>query len=140
MHMAFPLDLAQKLIGLALEKGRRDFARPIVVAVCDENGFLVALARQENAPLRSIQISQSKAYTAVRMGMNTAALLAKLQKENLSLAYYCDPNMTAMPGGTLLKRTDGTILGAIGISGLAPHEDVAVTEYVAGLLAAGEIR
>ncbi len=138
--MAFSLDLAQKLVGLALEKGKQDYARPFVVAVCDENGFLVAFARTDNGPIRSIQISQSKAYTAVRLGMNTDALLAKIQKENLSLAYYCDPNLTALPGGTILKKADGTIIGAIGVSGLAPYEDQAITEHVAARLAAGEIR
>ncbi len=63
------LDVAQKLVNLAVEKGTKDFGRPICVSVCDANGDLIAFGRGIGSPLRSIRISQQKAYTAVRMGV-----------------------------------------------------------------------
>ena len=127
------LELAANYLERAMNKARQDFGRPICVAICDPAGFLIAFARMEGAPLRSIQISQSKAYTAVRMGVSTDALLARLKKEGIEIGYFCDPLMTALPGGNLLKNSAGTLLGAIGISGLAATEDQVITEYVAEL-------
>lgn len=134
---ALTFNLAKTLLDRALAKAKQDFDRPICVAICDPAGFLLAFARGENAPLRSIQISQSKAYTAVRMGVSTDAVLARLRKENIDLAYFCDPLMTALPGGNLLKDVSGTILGAIGVSGLTSSEDQNITEYVAELVRTG---
>lgn len=127
------LELAANYLERAMNKARQEFGRPVCVAICDPSGFLIAFARMEGAPLRSIQISQSKAYTAVRMGVSTDAFLARLKKEGIEIGYFCDPLMTALPGGNLLKNAAGTLLGAIGISGLAATEDQVITEYVAEL-------
>jgi glc operon protein GlcG len=126
-------DVAKNYLDQAMAKARQDFNRPICVAICDPSGFLLAFARMEGAPLRSIQISQSKAYTAVRMGVSTDAFLARLRKENIEIGYFCDPLMTALPGGNLLKDAAGTLLGAVGISGLAASEDQVITEFIAEL-------
>ncbi len=126
-------DVAKTYLDHAIAKARLDFNRPICVAICDPSGFLLAFARMEGAPLRSIQISQSKAYTAVRMGVSTDAFLARLRKDNIEIGYFCDPLMTALPGGNLLKDAAGTLLGAVGISGLAASEDQVITEFIAEL-------
>ena len=128
------IDMAKTYLDRAMAKAKQDFNRPICIAVCDPSGFLIAFARMEKAPLRSIQISQSKAYTAVRMGVPTDAVLARLRKENIELSYFCDPLMTALPGGNLLKDAAGNVLGGIGISGLTSAEDQTITEHIAELV------
>jgi len=133
------IDCAKVLIEGAIEKAQHDYGRPVSIAICDAYGFLVAFARMADVSLRTIQISQSKAYTASRMESSTDAFLARLRKENLEISNFCDPLYTAVPGGTLLKDRDGNILGAVGISGLAPKEDQCVAEYVAELFRLGEI-
>ncbi len=133
------LETANKCLESALAKAQADFKRPICVSVCDANGFLVAFSRMEGAPIRSIQIAQCKAYTATRMGISTDEFLGRLRSDNVDIGYYCDPLMTALPGGNLLKDNEAAVLGAIGVSGLKPAEDQVVTEHVAqnfaGLLA-----
>ena len=71
------LESAQKILAQAVEKAAKEFGRPISVSVCDKYGFQVAFARMNNAPVRGIEISRRKAYTAVRMGMSTDAFLAR---------------------------------------------------------------
>ena len=93
----------------------------------------------DGAPIRSIQISQSKAYTATRMGIATDEFLGRLRQDNVDIGYYCDPLMTALPGGNLLKDNNGTVVGAVGVSGLKPVEDQVVTEHVAQLHESGEL-
>src|ERR1035437_11111680 len=82
------LEGVQKLIGAAVTKATADFHRPICVSVCDECGFLVAFVRMEGAPLRSIEISQNKAFTAVRMGVATDKFQARLERDHLVASYF----------------------------------------------------
>ena len=125
------LDIARQCVDRAMGRAKQEFRRPICAAVCDPQGFLLAFARMEAAPLRSIQISQSKAYTAVRMGVSTDAVLARLKKEGIEIGYFCDPLFTALPGGSVLKDESGTIIGAIGVSGLTSAEDQLITDFIA---------
>ena len=128
---------ANDLIRAAIEKAAADYSRPICVAICDPAGFLIAFQRAEGAPLRSIAISQGKAYTAARMQANTDAVLERLRRENIALSYFCDERLTALPGGSVIKNAHGAIIGAVGISGLASSEDQEVANHVCLAIAHG---
>lgn len=132
------LEYAKILIGLAGEKAQTEYGRPISIAICDANGFLTAFARMEGAPIRTIQIALGKAYTASRMESSTDSFLARLRAENLEISHFCDPLLTALPGGALLKDANAKVLAAIGISGLAPKEDQCIADYVADICRTGE--
>jgi len=131
------LDQAQALVLGATVKATQDHGRPICVAVCDDRGLLLAFARMDGAPARSVRISQGKAYSAARMGVSTAALLARLHREQIDVGYFCDPELTALPGGSPLKDAGGRLLGAVGVSGLSSAEDQAITDALAAALLAG---
>jgi uncharacterized protein GlcG (DUF336 family) len=128
------LERAQALVQSAMAKATQDHGRPICVAVCDERGCLLAFARMAGAPVRSVRISQGKAYSSARMGVTTEALLARLHREQIEVGYFCDPELTALPGGSPLKDATGRLLGAIGISGLSSAEDQAITDAMAAAL------
>ncbi len=115
--------LAQKAVRQGMEKALADYSRPVCVAVCDGAGNLLAFGRMDDAPLRSIAISTGKAYTACLLGVHTDAFYARLQKEHLLAADFCDPKFTALPGGAVIKDKTGKSLGGIGISGLKAEED-----------------
>jgi uncharacterized protein GlcG (DUF336 family) len=133
---ALTLDRARQLIDQAMARARQEFKRPICVAVCDAAGLLVAFARMEGAPVRSVAISQGKAYSAARMGISTQAVLTRLKNEGIEIGYFCDPALTALPGGSPLKDQAGLLCGAIGVSGLTSAEDQQVTDSVAAQFAA----
>lgn len=132
---ALTLATAHTYLDAAIRKAMDDFKKPICVSICDPQGFLLAFARAEGAPVRSIQISQGKAYTAARMGVTTEALLARLKREDIAVGYFCDPLLTALPGGSPLKNAAGVAIGAAGVSGLTSAEDQSVTDYLAQLAA-----
>ena len=131
------LEQAQRLAAAAMAKATQDYGRPICIAICDARGFLTTFARMEGAPVRSIQIAQGKAYTAARMGVTTEALLARLHREQIEVGYFCDPLLTALPGGSPLKDTAGTVVGAAGVSGLTSAEDQTITDHLAALVRDG---
>ena len=129
------LEHAQACLNVAIEKANKEFKRPICVSVCDSYGYQVAFFRMDKAPIRSIAISQQKAHTATRMGMSTDAFLDRLNTDNIDIRYFCDPLMTALPGGNLLMSKGGEVLGAFGVSGLKPIEDQVITETVSAYFA-----
>jgi uncharacterized protein GlcG (DUF336 family) len=132
MEMSLPV--VQDLIARAVEQAHNEFHRPICAAVCDRYGFLLSFLRMPGAPVRSIAIAQGKAYTAARMGVNTAAFLERLHRENLQPAWFCDPLLTGLPGGVVLKNSAGEVIGAAGISGLAVEEDQIIADTMAAVV------
>lgn len=130
------LERAQALVHSAMAKATQDHGRPICVAVCDDRGLLLAFARMAGAPARGVRIAQGKAYSSARMGTTTEALLARLHREQIEVGYFCDPELTALPGGSPLKDATGKLLGAIGVSGLSSAEDQAITDAMAVALLA----
>jgi len=128
------LGQARECINHAVDKAASEFGRPICVSVCDTYGYQVAFLRMDGAPIRSIAISQQKAHTATRMGMSTDAFLERLRTDKIDIGYFCDPLMTALPGGNLLTTSGGDFLGAVGVSGLKPVEDQVITESVAQMI------
>jgi uncharacterized protein GlcG (DUF336 family) len=68
------------------------------------------------------------------MGVSTEAVLARLKKEGIEIGYFCDPLLTALPGGSVLKDGSGTVVGAIGVSGLTSAEDQLITDGVAAFV------
>ena len=131
-------ECVQKVVAGAVAKANADFQRPICVSVCDESGFLLAFARMEGAPLRSITISQNKAFTAVRMGMPTDKFLARIQQEHWEASYFGE-HLVPLPGGNLFKASNGKVLGAIGVSGLAVNEDQSITEALTEMANSGKL-
>lgn len=131
------LERAQSLLNAAMQKATQDYSRPICIAICDDKGFLLAFGRMAGAPVRSVAISQGKAYSSARMGVTTEAFLARLHREQIEVGYFCDPLLTALPGGSPIKAADGTLVGAAGVSGLTSAEDQTITDFVAARFLAG---
>ena len=135
--MEISLQTVDHLIEKAIEQANSEFKRPVCIAICDPYGFLIAFKRMSNAPIRSIAISQGKAYTAARMGVNTDAFLERLNRENVPASYFCDERLTALPGGAVLKDAAGAIVGGIAVSGLVPYEDQIIANALAALVQQG---
>jgi|ERR1700754_882461 glc operon protein GlcG len=128
------LERAQYLVDHLIAQAREKFGKPVCVAVCDAYGFLIAFARADGTPVRSIALAQQKAYTCTRMGGTTHAFLERLRREDLAIGYFCDPLLTALPGGALLDDGSGRTTGAVGVSGLAPAEDQLLADSGSGVL------
>jgi glc operon protein GlcG len=131
----FGLTQARHLAEQAMAQAGARFNKPICVAIVDHAGFLLAFARQDGAPLRSIQISEGKAYSAARMGVTTQAFYERLQREQIEARYFCDEKLTALAGGAPLKNAAGKLVGAAGISGLTSAEDQEIANLLAEMVA-----
>jgi uncharacterized protein GlcG (DUF336 family) len=132
------LEIARKILDVALAKGVEKKLKPLVVAVLDARGCIKALAAQDGTSLLRSEIAHGKAYGALAMGMGSRALFQRAQEQ----AYFVSAANTLaqgalvpVPGGVLIQDGSGALLGAVGVSGDTSDNDEICA--VAGIEAAG---
>ena len=109
--------------------------RPMVIAVTDEAGNLVAFCRMDGAPLLAIEVAQNKAWTAVSYGIPTHEWYDFIKDDPpLAAGVPVLPRLVILGGGYPLM-VDGDMVGGIGVSGGHYTEDQKVAE--AGISALG---
>ena len=122
--MGIDLDLALKLIEAAKEKAK-EIGVPMVIAVVDGGGNLVAQQRMDGALLVSIDISLNKAYTAVAVKIPTNDLAGVTQSgQALFGIHNADGGRIVIFGGGIPLTQNDEIIGGIGVSGGSVEEDV----------------
>jgi uncharacterized protein GlcG (DUF336 family) len=128
------LDDARRVISAA-EKKAREIGQPMNVAVVDVGGNLVSHIRMDGAWLGSIDISINKAFTARAFDVSTAELSENSQPGQQFFGIHVSNHGRVMifAGGIPLRR-DGSIVGAIGVSGGSGTQDDAVARAGASAL------
>jgi uncharacterized protein GlcG (DUF336 family) len=127
------LEEARRIVDQGLRTAAGDGGQPVVIAVADAQGDLMALARMDGAPVRSVRIAMNKAYTAARVLASTQELAARLRDAGRDVLVYGDPAFTLFPGGTPVRVKDGQVIGAVGISGRSAEDDQALADRIATL-------
>ena len=122
--MNIDLDLALNLIEAAKKKSK-EIGVPMVIAVVDGGGNLVAQQRMDGALLVSVDISRNKAYTAVAVKLPTNDLAAVTQSgQPLFGIHNADGGRIVIFGGGIPLIRNDEIIGGIGVSGGSVEEDV----------------
>lgn len=105
------------------------------IALLDAAAHLKAFARMEGAVLGSIDVSIGKARTSALFQISSDAVWG-----------YCKPGAPApnleasngglmpFPGGLPVIGPDGSIIGAVGVSGGAPSQDLEIAQAAVAAL------
>ncbi len=126
---ALTLAAAQQAVAAGIaEAERRGVA--VSVAVVDAGGVLRAFARMDGAEIAGEVLAVDKAYTAVAHRTATAELgaLAQPGGELFGLQANGRGRYVMFGGGVPVTDADGTVVGAVGVSGAAVVEDIACAE------------
>jgi uncharacterized protein GlcG (DUF336 family) len=113
---------AQKMIAAAVAKANA-LSVPQIVAILDESGLLKGFCRMDGAPLISIEVAQNKAYTAL-LGSPSQDFFNRIKDNPALLAGVPHIPRIVTFGGGLPIRIDGTVVGAIGVSGGSVDQDI----------------
>ncbi|MCB2129522.1 MAG: heme-binding protein [Rhodobacteraceae bacterium] len=102
----------------------------VSVAVVDAGGHLLAFERMDGVAPSTSRIAREKARTSATFRAPTAALEDKIADRAAMLVL---PGAAPLKGGVPLVA-DGNVVGAVGVSGLAPQQDHQVAEAAAARL------
>ena len=105
----------------------------------DAGGHLVAFKREDGSGILRPQIAEGKAWGSLGMGFGGREFARRAQAGGglflNALMAASNGRVMPVPGGVLIRDSDGEIVGAVGISGDTSDKDEACA--IAGIEAAG---
>lgn len=122
------LEGAQRLLDAA-RRHADSLGVDVVLHVCDAAGDVIAMARLDGSPKFSVTVAAKKAWTAAAAGATTAALATDFLDDTALLhgvAGNVDELITV--GGGVPVMIDGSVAGAIGVSGATEQQDHEIAE------------
>ncbi len=103
---------------------------PVTIAVVDNGGNLIAQHKMDNAILASINISFSKAFTAISLKAPTHELAKDIQPNSHLYGLQHTNNNYCFLGGGFPIIKDSVVIGAIGVSGGTVKQDIEIATSV----------
>lgn len=116
---AITLEFAKKIAEAAEQKAAEN-NWPVAIAVVDEGGQLVYLARRDGTQFGSIEVSIRKAVTAAAFKRPTKVFEDAVAGGRMALLGL--PGALPLEGGLPLY-VDGKVIGAVGVSGVTAQQD-----------------
>jgi uncharacterized protein GlcG (DUF336 family) len=98
----------------------------VSIAIVDSGANLVMLQRLDNAQLASVRLAEQKARTAVEFRRPTRLLEDAVAGGGVGLRVLTFGASLAEGGVPIMA--DGRIIGGIGVSGVASHQDAQVAQ------------
>ncbi|MBW8904484.1 MAG: heme-binding protein [Betaproteobacteria bacterium] len=124
------LEDCKKITAAAEAEARRNNWN-VCIAILDDGGHLLHLARMDGATPANSRIAVEKGRTAAETRRSTANWQERVAKRTELLRM---PGVTPVQGGLPIV-VDGTCVGGVGISGVQSHEDEQIA--AAGIKALG---
>lgn len=113
-----------------------DGGQGAAAAVVDDHGELIAFVRTDGCPLPSVTNAINKAFTAAREGKPSRAIGNAARAEDFPITNFGDLRYTGWGGGVPIV-VDGTVVGALGVSGLPEADDIELAREGVAVLDAG---
>lgn len=137
MSATITLEIAQRAIATAIAHGLErgcNFSASIV----DDKGREIASARSDKAGWFTIGVARAKARTAAGFGRDTEMIAGTREQWPDVFDLAADQlgfRATTLPGGLVIRHED-VLIGAIGVSGALPEQDVEAATAAIGTVVA----
>lgn len=131
------LAAARTIVDAALAHAREKKMKPLAVVVLDDRGALKAAAAEDGTSLKRSEIAHGKAFGGLALGIGSRSLnaMAIARPHFMAAATHAVGSLVPVPGGAIIKSANGSVIGAIGISGDTSDNDEAAA--IEGVKAAG---
>ena len=110
-----------KTISLAAEQEAAKNGWAVTVVILDQAGLPVSLHRMNDAAISSMEIARQKAWSAI--GFKRPTKVFEEQLANGRIGVLRLQGVIPVEGGIPLALPDGSIIGAIGVSGVTSVQD-----------------
>jgi uncharacterized protein GlcG (DUF336 family) len=125
------LSAANCIADKAMEKGKELKFAPLTVVVLDAGGQIKVVKRDDGSSLLRFEIAMGKAWGTLGMGFGGREIARRAVKQAgfySALSDMSGGRMVPVPGGVLIK-SDGEIIGTVGISGDTSDNDETCAVY-----------
>ena len=132
------LETARTIIAKARAHAGTAGFKPMTVVVLDAGGHVVAVEREDGSSMKRFEIGFGKAYGALSLGIGSRAIMGRAEQQPYFIAAVTSAvggTLVPVPGGVLVRASDGTLVGAVGVTGDTSDNDEAAA--VAGIEGAG---
>jgi uncharacterized protein GlcG (DUF336 family) len=132
------LETARAVVAAARAHSAAAGFKPLTVVVLDAGGHVVAAEREDGSSMGRFDIAVGKAHGALSLGMGSRALMARAEQQPYFIAAVTSAlggALVPVPGGVLVRASDGTLVGAVGVTGDTSDNDEAAA--VAGIESTG---
>src|SRR6266481_9358744 len=132
------LDAAKKIAAAAETEAKKRGAT-VVIAVVDDRGYLLVLARLDDTQVASVDVGIAKARTAAIFRRPSKVFEDQIRDGRV--AALALTGATPLQGGIPIEF-EGKVIGAIGVSGNTPQEDedIAKIGAASAVAAIGQFR
>ncbi|WP_289041488.1 heme-binding protein [uncultured Aliiroseovarius sp.] len=132
------LEAARIIVRETLNHAEKAKMKPLSVAVVDAGGHVIAFERSDGAPVGRFDLAHGKAYGSVMLGIGGTAQRDRAEAQAYFIAAAnaaYGGKLVPVPGGFVVRNSEGDIIGGLGVSGDTSENDLAAGE--AGIVAAG---
>ena len=130
--------MAKKMTKAAIKKVQ-EMNRLCSIAIVDDRGFLVTLYRMDHALIPTADIARDKAWTAAAFRMPSSDIVKFGDPSSPGFGFNTqnwNDRLTPIAGGLPIRDGD-EVIGAVGVSGGTPDEDVVVCQEAIDALSPG---
>ncbi len=116
---------AKRVLAAAVAKAD-DLGRKVSIAVVDAAGTLLVFERATGADPFTASLAEAKAATAAYTGRETQRMQGMAETRPYLVAPLVKrlgERFLPVEGGVPIRAEDGTVIGAVGVSGAASEED-----------------
>ena len=132
------LETAKAIVAAARSHAKTAGLKPLTVVVLDAGGHVRAAEREDGSANKRFEIAFGKAHGALSLGMGSRGLMERAEQQPYFIAAVTSAiggALVPVPGGVLVRDSDGALIGAVGITGDTSDNDEAAA--LAGIEAAG---
>lgn len=125
---------AKKIIEATLASQAKHGFKPMAVVVLGVGGTIRASESQDGTSFLRPKVAHGKAFGALSLGVGSRVLFERAKVEPFfiqSANALCDGAMVPVPGGVLVRDKDGSVVGAVGVTGdLSDNDEICAVEGI----------
>jgi len=129
---------AEAIIDAILVRAREQQCRPMSIVVVEPGVVVKAFKKEDGSAMLRFEMAMGKAYASLALGRSSSLVRLRTEERPLFMDFLfkaSQDKIFAEGGGMLIRDVDGTLLGAVGVTGDTQEKDEELAAY--GIRAAG---
>ncbi len=123
---AITLDQANGIIAAILKRGAETNCRPLSVVVVEPGCVVKAFQKEDGASMSRFEMAYGKAYASLALGRSSSLVKLRQNEKPEFVSFLIGTSgdrLFAEGGGRLIRGTDGSVIGAVGVTGDTEEND-----------------